>query len=322
MTPIAELSALKGLLPADHAEDAHAASAASIPTLDQVSTLQATAPDGKRNSLSPGELSSSPTQASPSHQRQSSKARTSQGALELDTDLLENAGAAAEVPDSDVLGCDFTLSLLEVLQLILEISSPDSLQQLVWAVRGDTPAAIDQIGLLDFLETELAFCEFQRLLLRISESKTESLDRAVAMNFPLHQRLQGFLRHVLLPAFESNEKSADKLTTRQQSPEGAEEDLAQKAASPLDGGGEMSQEQSGEDRTEANAAAAATEGGAEAEGVDGDEGEPTGPRSPSPQQARTFAFWQGFDGGDLHGLEELAAPRAWPEDYELSVSEW
>lgn len=39
-------------------------------------------------------------------------------------------------------------------------------------------------------------------------------------------------------------------------------------------------------------------------------------------EIRPFEVWRGFDGGDLDGLEEMAAPRIWLSEYETSVVDW
>jgi hypothetical protein len=214
--------------------------------------------------------------------------------------------AVVEASDSEVLACNFSLSIAEVLQLICEVSSPDSTQKLCWAEKGEDSKKEERIAILDFVETELAFCEFQRLLLRISECKTRALDPEVAFRLPIHRRLQGFLRHVLLPGLEPKRASKTESQPQEAAEEGeppAEENLAATEA------------------TSAEEAAADLAPEVEAGSV-GKISLPPSRAVSKTDQPQSFNLWQGFDDGDLHGLEELAMPRSWPEDYELSVGAW
>jgi len=198
--------------------------------------------------------------------------------------------ASAEHPATDVLNCNFTLTMLEVLRLALEVLSPTSIEKLCWAVRGDDSPMDQRVAILDFVESELSFCEFQRLLLRISERKTKDLARSSDM--PLHRRLEGFLKHVFLPSLEKPYELPKK--------EDCEVSTAQVDTSrqPLDGTDDSKDQQVVSDM------------------------EIQQTREEVVQDVHKFEIWQGFEGSDLHEQEEMGALRVWPEEYESRIADW
>merc|ERR1711879_516310 len=68
---------------------------------------------------------------------------------------------------------------------------------------GDEPPAEGRVSLLDYLETELTFVEFRRILVRIADRQTVVNDPTsmLSQRLPLHRRFEGFLKHIFLPAF-------------------------------------------------------------------------------------------------------------------------
>jgi hypothetical protein len=209
-----------------------------------------------------------------------------------------DAAALAQASAAEVLACDFSLTVIEVLRLLVEVLSPASVQQLCWAVRGKESAQDGCVAVLDFVETEMAFCEFQRFLLRVSEQKTLEID---AQQLSMSQRLEGFLKHVFLPALDDRYKGP-KLIPPEEETEDAEpasavaEDADIVTESPI----------------------APEEGKEEAESPDN---VPQADK-PSSLESRLFDLWQGFEGTDLHAQEELYALRAWPAGYEKAVLSW
>merc|ERR1712216_685464 len=89
---------------------------------------------------------------------------------------------------------------------------------------GEDVQVEDVIGIVDFLESELTFCEFQRLLLRISEEKTQGIDPDLAWRLPTHRRLEGFLMHVFLPSVANSPdaKQVEQPAAEAEAPEGDE----------------------------------------------------------------------------------------------------
>merc|ERR1719199_250491 len=114
---------------------------------------------------------------------------------------------------ADFAHCDFAITPLQALRLILEVASPGSVKALYWHL---DPAKVainhESIGLLEFMESELIFTEFVRLLIRMSDLGTRK-------DIPLCERLtpvarcEGFFRHVFFPAlrtpYESPTPAAD-----------------------------------------------------------------------------------------------------------------
>lgn len=226
--------------------------------------------------------------------------RTSaRASLEADSAVVGGVAVAPqaepETSESEVLACDFKVSIYEILQLVCEVSGPDSKQNLRWALRGEETGKEEHIGVADFIESELTYCEFQRLLLRITERKTQGLDPDLAWRLPVHRRLQGFLKHVFFPSLECPLVSAKEVEqpVEASEPVAPDEQPVASDASP--------------------APDATVEGGAE------DAVEVTADVDDKP---RPFVLWRGFEGSDLHCQEGMAAPRAWPEEYEVGVAAW
>jgi len=209
---------------------------------------------------------------------------------------------------SEVLACDFKVTILEVLKLLSEVSSPHSVENLRWALRGEDLAQEELIGILDFVESELTFVEFQRLLLRIVEEKTQVLDPDIAGRLPSHRRLQGFLDLVLMPALNRHGTAKSKPEAKQIATEGDVSGATEVRPEDREGNKETVVSDDNEDKGD-DKEPPAVEPAIEA----------SGPQSP---QARLFGLWRGFDDGDLECLEEDVAPRVWPEDFEQSVGSW
>jgi len=125
--------------------------------------------------------------------------------LTADEDGPESAGdaedAAGEPPcaqAADVLRCDFTATPLQVLRILCELSPPEGLAKVHWSLERGATTEGGEMPLLEFLESEITFVEFSRLLLRLAESKTSEAEFNGDM--PLRTRLEGFLAHVFLPS--------------------------------------------------------------------------------------------------------------------------
>merc|ERR1712190_480372 len=86
----------------------------------------------------------------------------------------------------------------DVLGLLTEVLLPESLAKLCWTLRDAGLPKDEHVALLDYLETELTFAEFLRILLRITERATKPA--VFSGPLPLHRRVEDFLEHVLFPA--------------------------------------------------------------------------------------------------------------------------
>mmetsp|Transcript_16056 Transcript_16056/g.55878 ORF Transcript_16056/g.55878 Transcript_16056/m.55878 type:complete len:1173 (+) Transcript_16056:106-3624(+) len=73
-----------------------------------------------------------------------------------------------EVQDS-LSQYDFSISFMEALQVLTEVLSPASLGRIRWSVAADEEPRQELITLLDYLEMEVTFVEFQRFLFRAVE---------------------------------------------------------------------------------------------------------------------------------------------------------
>eukprot|EP00933_Yihiella_yeosuensis_P022746 TRINITY_DN17851_c1_g1_i3.p1 TRINITY_DN17851_c1_g1~~TRINITY_DN17851_c1_g1_i3.p1 ORF type:complete len:967 (-),score=190.86 TRINITY_DN17851_c1_g1_i3:262-2880(-) len=201
--------------------------------------------------------------------------------------------------------CNFQADFLQILEVVTEVYQPVDSARICWAV--DRNSESEELALLDFLETEITFIEFQRLLLRISQVRFHLAD--IGKPISAHACLEGFLSKVFLPSLKqpyqppvSQQQQAEKIE-RLPSAEGAASGTADEEGS----------------------ASAAAEAPAEAEAKD--EGDGAEAKQDEEERVKTdvvetFDFWYGFN--ECTELEEavLAAPRKWPDEYSDEVASW
>lgn len=132
------------------------------------------------------------------------------------TDLTDQG---LEAPISAILDCNFRVSYLQVLSLLLEVQHTSNRKKLRWSMpRADTEEG--ELGLLDFLETEINFVEFQRLLLRMACTCTSVILPAMMSQ---HRRLEAYLQHVFLPSMSQPlARVEDKTVTDAETADGRE----------------------------------------------------------------------------------------------------
>lgn len=197
----------------------------------------------------------------------------------------------------DMMQIDFTLTPLEVIKYLTEMCSTTSLSKLRLEVPPDVDNSSNEyVSLLDYVETECVFIEFQRLLLRISEAKT--LNAPSVEKYKLTEKFDAFLEHIFLPSMKK--PYAPPVLAGEEQAEGEPAEAEESAAENAEGNDNGSK--AGEENGEGSA-----EG--EGEGVKVEEAEPAVPE-----------FWRGFD-EDIY-VNDLPAHRYWPEGYDLEVQEW
>lgn len=183
--------------------------------------------------------------------------------------------------------CDFSLTAIQVLRLIVQVLAPTSLGKLRWLIdvmecgQGD-----ERISMLEYLETELIYAEFLRVLVLMTEFGTRKHQELREQLTPA-RRFEAFLQAVFLPALKEPykfEPPAPPTPTADAPAEQPPEEGAEGAAA-----------------AEPEAAAAEPEEGAEA--AEGEE---------EPKEQPPIDPWYGFDGGE----EFTACGRAWPEGYD------
>merc|ERR1719157_540723 len=104
---------------------------------------------------------------------------------------------------ADFIHCDFTITPIQALRIILEVASPESVKALYWMLDpARVPISHENISLLEFAETELIFTEFVRILLRVSDLGTRK-DIPFCERLSATARFEGFLRHVFFPALRT-----------------------------------------------------------------------------------------------------------------------
>jgi hypothetical protein len=199
--------------------------------------------------------------------------------------LDRSGGAKGREPSlMEVLQCDFTMGVLEALRFLSELWSPQSRARLCWELLREESPKDERVSLLEFMETELTFVEFSRLILRLVERHTEEAMSAL----PLHRRLEGFMRHVFLPALKVPYVPPIPPPAPMQEPA---DPPVQEEATATDAPG-----------PETDAPPSSSGGAREA-------GEPK-------------TFWRGLLNSDSKEAVTSAAPRCWPKDYDQEAAEW
>mmetsp|Transcript_755 Transcript_755/g.1371 ORF Transcript_755/g.1371 Transcript_755/m.1371 type:complete len:1046 (-) Transcript_755:81-3218(-) len=247
--------------------------------------------DASHESPQPEEKTSPVERESPDEEQsrpvtQDAGSASSAVGTEAKVDAEEAADQSMKV--EEYLKQDFSVSFLRVLEILTEVQQPELSSCICWSLPQEP--SDEHVALLDFLETELNFAEFQRLLLRLSE-----LPNAYEQPLPQHICLNRFLEDVFLPSLDEpyvapSGKSAD------QPPEAPTDDAARE--DPDAGEREVEAQADQEVIAEETAEEAA----------------------PLPETSLTF--WHGFAEEEELELALVVTPRAWPEDYETEVDEW
>ncbi|CAK9043175.1 unnamed protein product [Durusdinium trenchii] len=180
----------------------------------------------------------------------------------------------------------FKADWLEVVAILTEVFRPPSSKRIHWAL--DESSAAEELSLLDYLETELTFPEFQRLLLRIANIPAEKVTHTASL--PSHACLDVFLNQVFIPAVESAPSKVP-----------PEPEFRSETVEPV----EPHQEQAKEEQ----------EPGA-AEGAEEE------PEAKEAVKVATPRFWLGFCDPYHLDVAASATPRSWPEEYADQVLDW
>lgn len=205
--------------------------------------------------------------------------------------------------------CDFTVTARRALQLVIEVTSSQSVRALAWQLdSSDYHAMSERISLLEYMEMELVYSEFLRILVRIADLGTRR-DLPLCDRLPLHTRFEGFLRYVFLPSLCNQY-----VPPRPPLKEEKARDEAELVDEPVD-----REPSEGQGRDQADlidegepSQALPEEGGSSATGGDDLEDEHT---------SAVLQLWRGFDDGPAEA-EVALAPRRWPQGYEQEVAAW
>lgn len=213
----------------------------------------------------------------------------------------ENAGKApAPASLLDFAQCDFSVTPLQAIRMILEVVSPGSVKALYWQLDPTRVALSHEIiALLEFVETELIFTEFARLLIRMSDLGTRK-EIAFCERLSPAARFEGFVRHIFFPALrdpyvppvavDEIEKSSDVARSN---------DLEQ----PISSARDLPEAKSGEGSAVGEEEAVET--------VKEEE-----------ERLETLSLWAGFDDYSCAETEGINGARRWPNGYEHEIASW
>lgn len=203
---------------------------------------------------------------------------------------------------ADFAQCDFTITPLRLLRIILEVASPSSVKNLYWQLNRARIALEDHecSTILEFVESELTFIEFLRLLLRICDLGTRK-DIALCERLGPASRLEGFMKHIFLPA----------LCSPYQPPAAPTEETEKTDAVPASGN-ELLPPNLEESKSAGSARSPRPESHvAEDEAVE-----------VKNEMQDALELWAGFDEYDCADAEMNYSFRNWPEGYEKEVAAW
>jgi len=254
-----------------------------------------------------------------------------QGGAPLKTEgATPSGGAAAEVDAEAALQqCDFRISFMEVLALLVEGGCcPAGVERLRWRVPSDVRAEEEHVALVEYLETELPYAEFERMLHLLSERGAQGCEAAATL--AAEQRLSLFLDNFVIPEAVGAPRPSSTPTEEvaaEQPPAGAAEseevEEPTAASSEGDGGGGAVPASPGAAQATGTASPLGQQGPG---GGEGEEHSAPG-QAPAPAVAArpTPAFWRGFECAEARcGTAPVRdrAPPIWPAAYEEEVANW
>mmetsp|Transcript_53786 Transcript_53786/g.149248 ORF Transcript_53786/g.149248 Transcript_53786/m.149248 type:complete len:1067 (-) Transcript_53786:248-3448(-) len=208
-------------------------------------------------------------------------------------------GPAVPRPD-DFARCDVRITPLVLLRSAAEAMSPGSFESVHWEVNPEQFQLSDEsVSLLEFVETEVVFSEFVRILVHLVDHGTLK-DATLCARLPLPKRFDGFLRYVLFPALEMPYTPPEMPPTMHRSDtshDPAHTDLETASAT-------------GQEVTDSASQV-----------LDGAQGTEADPAEAVPPPPATVDLWHGFEeGATMTSLSR--APRRWPKGYEQQVLKW
>jgi len=178
---------------------------------------------------------------------------------------------------------NFKVDSLDAVAILTEVFKPPSVKRIHWSL--DENSAMEELAMLDYLETELTYPEFQLLLLRLANLPAEKAPHLSCLS--VHACLDAFLAKVFLPGVQSAQSRIPPEPELQTRAEGSE-------------GSRTAKEES------------ATEGAEDAEAE----------AAPPPEKEPAPSLWLGFCDPYHLDLAATAAPRWWPENYTDEVLGW
>lgn len=177
---------------------------------------------------------------------------------------------------------NFKVGYLDAVAILTEVFKPPSVKRIHWSL--DENSAVEELAMLDYLETELTYPEFQLLLLRLANLPAEKAPHLSCLS--VHACLDAFLAKVFLPAVQSAQSRIPP-EPELQTAEGSE-------------GSRTAKEESATEGADAEAEAA----------------------QPSPEKEPAPSLWLGFCDPYHLDIAATAAPRWWPEKYTDEVLGW
>lgn len=195
---------------------------------------------------------------------------------------------------------DLTSSPVEILRVLAQVLPPASLSTLQWTLpdMSNSPKQPEEshpealTTLLEYMETELVFAEFLRLMVLLAEHTTKKYAKWCE-NIPQNKRLESFLHHVLghlandTRQFPNEQALFARLL--------AKESQATENPPRRNSRGSTIAEEPAEVATDLN--------------------------GPAVAESDTPSLWLGFDGFDARA-SALRAPRRWPIDYQQAILDW
>lgn len=221
--------------------------------------------------------------------------------------------------------CNLRMSFYDLLRIALEVCLPEASSKLHWAVREEGAGKDQVVALLDYLETELCYAEFLRILVRFAERQTEQVNMIGCL--PLHKRLEGFVRHVFVPSLRAPykpppapepEKAEGEDRDREQAEQPPQEAPSPAPAPKAPSPAPPPEKPQGKTRPVAKGAQKVVEAHPPEEPPAPQEEEP--PKAPPPP--KPLVFWRGFEEDEAMDVGAVVTPRCWPDGYDQEILDW
>mmetsp|Transcript_54551 Transcript_54551/g.127513 ORF Transcript_54551/g.127513 Transcript_54551/m.127513 type:complete len:1021 (-) Transcript_54551:70-3132(-) len=227
---------------------------------------------------------------------------------------LEQSSASAANPLADLTQFDFSLTVLEVLVFVTEVLNFNSLDCLRWQFEPKTVPSHGYINLMEYMEVDLTFIEFFRLLLRIAERAAPPVVVRGAGDVPVPALFDAMLRQIVLPSLGWTPLgSVSSVMSQEAFLEASLDTGGASTETPLPA--EKVEEEVAQQQLEETQGDVAAEDTQNKEPVEGEPSKEEPPPPPPPA-----ALWYGFSDGNVMSVG--TSQRRWPTSYLEAVAAW
>jgi len=227
---------------------------------------------------------------------------------------LEQSSTSAANPLADLTQFDFSLTALEALVFVTEVLNFNSLDQLRWQFEAKTVPPQSYVNLMEYMEVDLTFIEFVRLLLRIAERAAPPVVVRGAADVPIPALFEAMLRQIVLPSLGwTPPGSVSSIMSQDAFMEASLDTGGASTETPLPV--EKVEEEAAQQQEEAPAGPAE-----EVQAAKEPSEREVSQKEPPPPPPPPAALWYGFSDGNTMSVG--TSQRRWPATYLEAVAAW